>query len=336
MMREGQITPMDSVPSAVERQDVGAPEPGRRLFVGLVTIVAALVLLSFIGVMVTIQFAGSRVEGESQPERALALIVGRTMDIDEAVGRAPSWEQRVYHVLSTDPAEDLQEGIRWYEELSAVSFDSTVDLHLAILEGESGRMDSVQRRTEEWKGRPDPLPAFAILVGAAYLDDELADEMVPSISEALAEVLEPGWFRDRIATRLAVRVGDRDLLAATTAAQEARSTRLFARTRATLAVEVVLIVFALVLLVRVAVRRRAFDRISAVVRPAMLAPPRTRRNPRAHLGWGDQRPAPLRVVLRARTTVFPRAARRDHEPVLRAAHLPRLAFLDPTVGSNVT
>jgi hypothetical protein len=267
MMREGQITPMDSVPSTVERQDVGAPEPGRRLFVGLVTIVAALVLLTFIGVMVAIQFSGSRVEGESQPERALALIVGRTMDIDEAVGRAPSWEQLVYRVLSTDPAEDLQEGIRWYEELSAASFDPTVDLHLAILEGESGRMDSVQRRTDEWRRRPDPLPAFAVLVGAAYLDDELADEAVPTIAGALAEVLEPGWFRDRIATRLAVRVGDRDLLAATTAAQEARSTRLLARTRATLAVEVVLIVVALVLLVRVAVRRRAFDRISVVVLP---------------------------------------------------------------------
>jgi uncharacterized protein len=263
MMREGQITPMDSVPSTVERQDVGAPEPGRRPFVGLVTIVAALVLLTFVGVMAAIQFAGSRVEGESQPERALALIVGRTMDIDEAVGRAPSWEQLMYHVLSTDPAEDLEESMRWYEELSAASFDPTVDLHLAILEGESGRMDSVQRRTDEWKRRPDPFPAFAVLVGAAYLDDEA----VPNISGALAEVLEPGWFRDRIATRLAVRVGDRDLLAATTAAQEARSTRLLARTRATLAVEAVLIVVALVLLVRVAVRRRAFDRISVVVLP---------------------------------------------------------------------
>jgi hypothetical protein len=258
---------MDSVPATVERQHIGAPEPRRRFFVGLVTILAALVLLTFIGVMASIQFAGSRVEGESEPERALALIVGRTMDIDEAVGRAPSWEQFVYHVLSTDPAEDLEESIRWYDELSATSFDPTVDLHLAILEGESGRMDSVQRRTEEWKRRPDPLPAFAVLVGAAYLDDELEDDAGRNISGALAEALEPGWFRDRIATRLAVRVGERDLLAAATTAQEERSIRLLARTRATLAIEVVLIVVAFVLLVRVAVRRRAFDRISVVVLP---------------------------------------------------------------------
>ncbi len=267
MMREGPITPMDSVPTTVERQDIGPPEPRRRLFVWLVTILAALVLLTFIGVMVSIQLSGSRVEGESQPERALALIVGRTMDIDEAVSRAPSWEQLVYRVLSTDPAEDLEEGIRWYDELASTSFDPAVDLHLAILEGESGRMDSVERRAEEWKRRPDPLPAFAVLVGAAYLDDPLEEEAVPNVSGALAEALEPGWFRDRIATRLATRVGDGALLAEATEAQAARSTRLLARTRATLAAQVVLIVVALALLVRVAVRRRAFDRISLAVLP---------------------------------------------------------------------
>ena len=267
MMREGLYSPMDSVPVTVERQDIGAPEPAGRPRVALVTILAALVLLAFIAMMVWLQYSGSRVEGVEEPERALALIVGRTMDIDAAVERAPTWERFVYRVLSTDPKDDLDEALRWYEELARESFDPSVDLHLAILEGESGRMDSVQRRTEEWRRRPDPLPSFAVLVGAAYLDDELADDAVPSIAGALAELLEPGWFRDRIATRLAVRVGDRDLLAATTAAQEARSTRLLARTRATLAVEVVLIVVALVLLVRVAVRRRAFDRISIVVLP---------------------------------------------------------------------
>ena len=267
MMREGQIPPMDSVPATVERPDIGAPEPRRRLFVWLITIVAAFVLLTFIAVMVSIQLSGSRVEGESQPERALALIVGRTMDIDEAVGRAPAWEQLVYRVLSTDPAEDLEEGIRWYEELAGTSFDPTVDLHLAILEGESGRTGGVQRRTEEWKQRPDPLPAFAVLVGAAYLDDEIEEEAAPNISRAVAAAIEPGWFRDRIATRLAMRAGDGQLLAAAIESQTQRSARLLARTRATLAIELVLIVVALALLIRIVVRRRALDRIGAVVLP---------------------------------------------------------------------
>jgi membrane protease YdiL (CAAX protease family) len=258
---------MDSVPAAVERQDIGAPAPRRHLLVRLVTILAALVLLAFIVMMVSLQLSGSRVESESEPERALALIVGRTMDIDEAISHTPSWEQLVYRVLSSNPAEDLDEGIRWYDELSSVSFDPSVDLHLAILEGEAGRMDSVQRRTEEWRRRPDPLPAFAVLVGAAYLDEQLEEDAVPDLSGALAEALEPGWFRDRIATRLATRVDDKELLTAATESQATRSARLLIRTRATLAVEGVLIVVALVLLVRVAVRRRVFDRISVAVLP---------------------------------------------------------------------
>jgi membrane protease YdiL (CAAX protease family) len=258
---------MDSVPVTVERPDIGAPEPRSRLFVWLITILAAFVLLTFVVMMVSIQLSGSRVEGEWQPERALALIVGRTMDIDEAVGRSPAWEQLVYRLLLTDPAEDLEEGIRWYEELAATSFDPTVDLHLAILEGEAGWTDSVERRTDEWKRRPDPLPAFAVLVGAAYLGDGFDEETAPNISGALAGAVEPGWFRDRLATRLATGAGDRELLAATTEAQTQRSTRLLARTRATLAIELVLIVVALAVLVRVVVRRRGLDRVGGVVLP---------------------------------------------------------------------
>ena len=258
---------MDSVPAAVERQDIGAPQPRHRLLVRLVTILAALVLLAFLVMMVSLQLSGSRVESESEPERALALIVGRTMDIDEAISRTPSWEQFVYRALSSDPGQDLDEGIRWYDELSSVSFDPSVDFHLAILEGEAGRMDSVRRRTEEWRRRPNPLPAFAVLVGAAYLDEQLEQDAVPDLSGALAEALEPGWFRDRIATRLATRVGDKELLTAATESQETRGAHLLTRTRATLAVEVLLIVVALALLVRVAVRRRVFDRISVGVLP---------------------------------------------------------------------
>ncbi len=273
---------MDSVPVAVERQDIGAPEPRRPLLVWFVTTLAGLVLLAFIAVMMWLQFSGSRVDGVEEPERALALIVGRTMDIDEAVGRAPAWEQFVYRVLSTEPAEDVEEALRWYEELASSSINPTVDLHLAILEGESGRIASVRRRIEEWTRRADPLPVFALLVGAAYLDEDVEAEIGSSIEGVLAEALESGWFRDRIAARLAPRVGDQDLLAAATAAQAGRSSRLLARMRATVALELVLIGLGLVLLVRVVVRRRALDRIGA----AVLPPPWRGRTGVLVLVWG--------------------------------------------------
>ncbi len=74
--------------------------------------------------------------------------------------------------------------------------------------GESGRLDAVQRRVEEWTRRPDPLPAFAVFVAAAYLGDDLEAEAGTDVDQALAAALEPGWFRDRLAARLATRLGD--------------------------------------------------------------------------------------------------------------------------------
>ena len=86
---------MDSVPAAVERQDIGAPEPAGKRRVAIATILAALVLVAFLALMLWLQYSGSRVEGMEEPERALALIVGRTMDIDEAIQHVPAWERFV-------------------------------------------------------------------------------------------------------------------------------------------------------------------------------------------------------------------------------------------------
>jgi uncharacterized protein len=292
---------MDSVPATVERQDIGAPEPAGRPLVALVTVLAAVILVAFIALMMWLQYAGSRVEGMEEPERALALIVGRTMDIDEAVGRAPAWEQFVYRLLSSDPAEDLDEALRWYEELARESFDPSVDLHLAILEGEAHRLDGVQRRAEEWQRRDDPLPAFARLISAAYLDEGIEGEGGADADAALAEALEPGWFRDRLATRLAVRVGDQALLAAARTAQEERSSRLLGRMRATVAIELVLIAVGLVLLARVLWRRRAFDRVSVVVLP----PPWRGRLGVRVLIWGGALGAITLTVLYLASSVGP-------------------------------
>src|SRR4030095_12735184 len=81
----------------------------------------------------------------------------------------------------------------------------TVDLHLAVLEGEAGHLDRVRRRVAEWAVRPDPLSAFGRLVVAAYLGDEAEAMEGGVVAETLEHGLEPGWFRDRITGRLAGR-----------------------------------------------------------------------------------------------------------------------------------
>ena len=248
---------MDSVPAPVERQHVG-----------VLTALSAVVLVLFLAFMAWLQYGGSRVEEMVEPERALALIVGRTMDLDEGIERGPAWERAVYRLLLSDHASDVAEALGWYEELAAASFDPAVDLHLATLEGESGRPASVRRRVDEWARRPDPMPALARLVAAAYLPESLDTADAATLDdETLAEVLEPGWFRDRIAVRLAVRTGDAELLDRANASQAARSRPLLNRSRAMIVVELVLLVAGGLVLVRLVLRGDRLARIGAVVLP---------------------------------------------------------------------
>jgi len=247
---------MDSVTAPVERQHVG-----------VLTALSALLLVAFIALMAWLSYSGSRMEAVDEPERALALVVGRTMDLDDAIARSAGLERFFYRLMSSDPAEDLREGIRWYEELAGASVDPAVDLHLAILEGEAGRLDRLRRRAAEWALRPDPLPAFGRLVVAAYLGDEAEAMEGAVIAETLARGLEPGWFHDRIAGRLAARAGDVDALAAIAATQAARSARLLARMRVMIALEVALLAVAGLALLRLSRRHGLFERVGAAILP---------------------------------------------------------------------
>src|SRR3989338_7168938 len=134
------------------------PAPAERRHVGVLTALSAVVLLAFAGLMLWLQATGTRVEDVAEPERALALIVGRTLGLDEAGARAPVWERRPHALLMNGRHEDLDEGLRWFEELAAVSLDPEVDLRLAILEGEAGRPDRVRRRGARGGPRPRRSP----------------------------------------------------------------------------------------------------------------------------------------------------------------------------------
>jgi uncharacterized protein len=256
MMPAGMGSPTDSVTAPVERQHVG-----------VLTALSAFLLVLFIALMAWLSYSGSRMEAVDEPERALALIVGRTMDLDDATARSAGLGRFFYRLASSDPAEDLREGIRWYEELAGASVDPAVDLHLAILEGEAGRLDRLRRRAAEWALRPDPLPAFGRLVVAAYLGDEAEAMEGVVVAETLARGLEPGWFHDRIAGRLAARAGDVDALAAIAATQAARSARLLARMRVMIALEVALLAVAVLALLRLSWRHGLFERVGAAILP---------------------------------------------------------------------
>src|SRR5256885_16377628 len=153
---------MDSVPLPVERRHLG-----------VLTSLSAAVLLAFVALATWLHATGSPVADVVEPARALAVVVGRSLDLDDGIDGAPEWERRVYRSLLGSRADDLADALRWYEELEGESLEPSVDLHLAILEGEAGRAERLRSRFDEWARRGGPfgtlrhLGALADLSGGA-------------------------------------------------------------------------------------------------------------------------------------------------------------------------
>jgi membrane protease YdiL (CAAX protease family) len=171
------------------------------------TIASAALLVPVLALAIWPSSPDSRLASLEAPERALARVVERTLDVRDAVARAPGWERRLYAALGLESPSDLVQALAWYEQLARQSLDPGVDLHLAILEAEAGRLHAVRRRAEEWEGREEPFPSLALLVREAWLGETEGPE-APDVDLA-AEWLGDGWFRDRIEIALARRAGDR-------------------------------------------------------------------------------------------------------------------------------
>ena len=254
MMRGGPGCPMDSVPTAAKRPPVG-----------VLTALAGLVLLGFVAMMLGLSYGGARLEGMAAPERALALVVSRSLDLDEAVARTPAWERRLWGLVFNERAEDLAEGVAWYAELATISLDARVDLHLAVLEAEAGQLERLRRTLGEWRRRGEPFAVWADLVSVAYLGAAPDDQ--PAASAALAAVRAGDWFTDRLALRWATRAGDTWLTAAVAAELGARGRRVLDRMRWLVGSQAALLVVGGVALALLAWRR------PARLGPSVLPPP---------------------------------------------------------------
>jgi CAAX protease family protein len=200
-------------------------------------------VLGFIALAVHVHMSGSRLDSVDDPPRALALIVERTMDLDDALRRASRWERRFYELTVSDGRNELEEAIAWYEEVAdAVPGESGVQVRLAVLYGEAGRIDEVLETVDRWRARGEGL--WADTMAAAYLDAPL-DGRVEVLRATVARMVEPGWFRDRLLLRLADRTGDTPSRAALITAAEIRTAPLLRRVRALTAAELSLLVLGL-------------------------------------------------------------------------------------------
>lgn len=261
-----------SVPDPAESAPAELPAPPVPQFSPIVTGLAALVLAAGILMLANIILATPRLERVEEKDRALALIVTRTMDLEYAIAQTPAWELWLYEA-TTGWADELAEAVKWYEELAEVSNEPLTLVYLAVLEGEAGRLDRVQEEIRGWDRLPAPFPVYARLLQAAYLEQGPLDaEEAGALREELADEVPDGWFADRLAVSLAARAGDQAWLEEVRADLEDRSRSLLWRARLLLAVDLGLIVLGLVLAASLFARRRR-EAAALAVGGAAVPPP---------------------------------------------------------------
>ncbi len=256
-------TPVDSVTgsSAVAAGD--PPVVGLRWSRAL-TLLSALVVLVFVLLVGGLLASRSRIDDLSVPESSLALVVGRTMDVRFVVERQGRWERSLSLLLMDDRAVELAQAITWYEEMAAHTRDAGVELQLAVLEGEAGRRARLTEKLEAWEVRPDPYPAMAVVVSAAYLDGR-----EPVTEDATGQLPGDGhpWFGEQLALRLALRTSDQDHAAGILAERAERTAPLRPRVRALAGIEIGVLATALISAGALLLRRRSWRLASAPIPP---------------------------------------------------------------------
>jgi len=231
---------------------VGAPPPPHAYDPGFsraITWLSAVVLSASIAVVAWLSFDVPRVDRVPDAERALSHMVGRLMDQEEGLKTLPVWEQFLYEVTMGSDANDREQAIEWYRELAEESSDPSVDLHLAILEGESGHLADVQQKMARWVRQGEPYPTFTRLLQAGYVDARVTPASGFELQAYLAEQPVSGWFYSRLATRIAERAGDRPLLVTIETSSQQRVEAVLWRSRVFALLELTLMIVGLFVLV---------------------------------------------------------------------------------------
>lgn len=245
--------------------------PARR-FSPIVTGLAALVLAGGILLLANVIFSIPRLDRVEERDRALALVVTRTMDLEYAIAQTPRWEHLFYEA-TTGWADELAESVAWYEELAEVSHEPLTLVYLSVLEGEAGRLARVRDEIKGWDRLPEPFPAYARLLQGAYLDETpIGPDEALALRDELESEVPDGWFADRLAVNLATRAGDMAWLAEARHDLAERGEALLWRARVMLGIDVGIILLGILLAVALAARLRR-DTGALAVGGAAVPPP---------------------------------------------------------------
>ena len=212
------------------------------------------------------------IEHVENPERALAHIVTRSMDLESLHAQAPTWEQSLHQVLNSeeDPSTQL---IGWYDELINTSSDPLSSLYAAVLEAESGEVEGMNLRIESWDEQPEPFPLFQRMLTTAYGEQPSSAEDMMMLQARLAEGVPDNWFYRQLSLQLSKRADDVSLENRTHAAIETRVNLLFLQNRVLMLTEIGLAVLSVLGLLLVMWIRHQTGSGVFMMSHAVLPPP---------------------------------------------------------------
>jgi CAAX protease family protein len=183
-----------------------------------------------------------------RPEQSLERLVTRDMDFRAASLAVPAWERRLYALAFSSGSEARAVAIDWYDELVEAEGSPLAELYRLILLAEDGQTEAVRSALAEWMPGDDWAGQLATWARMAYGTEPASPPALRSALAAIRRELPAGWFADRLAARLALRLGDVAAAAEAERRPAARGARLLWRFRAILAGETLLVAMGVVAL----------------------------------------------------------------------------------------
>ena len=187
--------------------------PFRTCFSPLVSTVSAVVLVVALGAILWFAATLPKLERLEEPDRALELMVSRTMEAQDGLRESPEWQQSLTEWTAGSQEAERAQTIQWYQELVQATGKPLSRLRLTILQGESGHGQDALAAATAWQALDEPMPRYARLIEGAYGGGSLEKTREIELQSELAEVLPSGWFYNHLAARLARQAGNQALLA---------------------------------------------------------------------------------------------------------------------------
>ena len=245
-------------PPAVQEADGqdAIPQSVASTFSPTVSVISAMILLASLLAIMWFSATLPRLQRLEDPNRALDLMVSRTMEAQDGLARSPKWQQWITSWMASSREAERFQAMAWYRELVEETDRPEARLRLAILQGESGQAEAARATAISGQTMNAPPPIYGALIEAAYGERPLRADEEAELQSALAELLPSGWFYHALAGRLAQRAGDEALLSIVEAQRAIRGDRLQRWSRWLLVVELICLIVGSVLLVRLLGRSR--------------------------------------------------------------------------------